>query len=108
MKKFFQPLLERLHNFLEGMVDPEEDIPGDDTIETEETLHQLEQAQKAGKAVHVIYGQKSFTGDIARLDSHQVVLKDFSRSRTSIILLPDIKRVRPVPDAIKISQTKKI
>ncbi len=45
-------------------------------------------------AVHVIYGDRSFTGDIVKYDTdrQRIIMKNFKRQVTSIIKIEDIKK----------------
>ncbi|MBM7643005.1 hypothetical protein [Streptococcus loxodontisalivarius] len=68
----------------------------------------LQDAIQSQSAVHVIYSQKSFTGDIIRYDKEtgQLVLKNFQQNISAIIAFSDIDRISLVPDTVKQSQAK--
>ncbi|HEM3592875.1 TPA: hypothetical protein U1C11_001890, partial [Streptococcus suis] len=72
----------------------------------EEIKNNLELALYKKAAVHVIYGDRSFTGDIVKYDTdcQRIIMKNFKRQVTSIIKIEDIKKVTLVPDSIKTSQ----
>ncbi len=103
MKKFFEALLEQVNHFL-GTSVPK-------TIETEtrpvsQHLDTIQKALYKKAAVHVIYSDRSFTGDIVKLDQdrQQLVVKNFDKRVTTIIRLADIKRISLVPDSVRKSQ----
>ena len=82
-----------------------------DTQEVEEDnaniLQTIETAlQKSG--VHVIFSDKSFTGDIVKYDKErqQLIVKNFQKSMSTIIRISDIKRIRLVPNTIREAQKR--
>lgn len=102
MKKIFLPIIDYLHSFALGKnrvlpikINPHQNIQK--IIQT--ALHKR-------AAVHVIYSDKNFTGDIVRYSSQkkQLILKNFKRSVTVIIPLEEIKKISILPDSIKRSQ----
>ncbi len=102
MKKFFHIILDYLAHFVE-------DKPSQPLLSEEPDTSYLDTIQLAlykDSAIHVIYGNKSFTGDIVKLDEkrHRIILKNFKKNVTSIIDFKDIQRIKLVPDSIKQSQ----
>ncbi|MGT2714991.1 hypothetical protein [Streptococcus respiraculi] len=102
MKKFLSILFYHLNVFLGNQpaqkeLSDEEDSPYRDIIE-------LALYKKA--AIHVIYADKSFTGEIVTFDpdKNRMIVKNFKRNVTSIIPLSDIQRISLVPDNIRKSQ----
>ena len=69
-------------------------------------LHTILQAQKEHEAVHVIYLDKSFTGDIVKYDkeANKLILKNFQKNMSAIISISDIKRLTLVPKTVRDSQ----
>ncbi|MBF0787623.1 MULTISPECIES: hypothetical protein [unclassified Streptococcus] len=102
MKKFLSILLYHLNVFLGNQQ------PHNDTRENEDSPHldmiQLALYKKA--AIHIIYADKSFTGEIVKFDpdENRMIVKNFKRNVTSIITLSDIQRISLVPDGIRQSQ----
>ncbi|HEM5457771.1 TPA: hypothetical protein U1606_001267 [Streptococcus suis] len=104
MRKFLQVLFDHLASFVGNK--PEQASLPEET--DRDYLDTIQLALYKGSAVHVIYGNKSFTGDIVKLDEkrQRIILKNFKKNVTSIINFKDIQRVRLVPDGIKQSQTR--
>ncbi|HFR3895376.1 TPA: hypothetical protein ACHVH4_000741 [Streptococcus suis] len=102
MKRFLEVILEQVNIFLGNSKAPK-------TIEPdskEEIKNNLELALYKKAAIHVIYNDRSFTGDIVKYDKERqrIIMKNFKRQVTSIIKIEDIKKVTLVPDSIKTSQ----
>ncbi|HFU4109159.1 TPA: hypothetical protein ACGO7N_000230 [Streptococcus suis] len=102
MKRFLEVILEQVNIFLGNSKAPK-------TIEPdskEDIKNNLELALYKKAAVHVIYGDRSFTGDIVKYDTNRqrIIIKNFKRQVTSIIKIEDINKVTLVPDSIKTSQ----
>ena len=105
MRKFLQVLLDYLAGFVGNK--PEQALLPEEA--DRDYLDTIQLALYKDSAIHVIYGNKSFTGDIVKLDEkrQRIILKNFKKNVTSIINFKDIQRVRLVPDSIKQSQTRK-
>ncbi|MGT2711046.1 hypothetical protein [Streptococcus oriscaviae] len=105
MKEFLQVLLQHINRFLGNSQPDVSDKPD----EKKDLLNTIQLALYKKAAVHVIYGNKSFTGDIVKWDDkrQQLILKNFKKSVTSIIRMRDIKRISLVPDSIRQSQRQK-
>ncbi|AUA19583.1 hypothetical protein HO504_09260 [Streptococcus suis] len=102
MKRFLEVIFEQITVFLEHGKTPKSIEPDS----KEEIKNNLELALYKKAAVHVIYGDRSFTGDIVKYDTdrQRIIMKNFKRQVTSIIKIEDIKKVTLVPDSIKTSQ----
>ncbi len=102
MKRFMQAILEQVSIFL-GNSKAAETIEPDSK---EEIKNNLELALYKKAAIHVIYGDRSFTGDIVKYDRERqrIIMKNFKRRVTSIINIGDIKKITLVPESVKTSQ----
>ncbi|MFM0855988.1 hypothetical protein P7J58_08380 [Streptococcus suis] len=102
MKRFLEVIFEQITVFLEHGKTPKSIEPDS----KEDIKNNLELALYKKAAVHVIYGDRSFTGDIVKYDTdrQRIIIKNFKRQVTSIIKIEDIKKVTLVPDSIKTSQ----
>lgn len=101
MKKFLRTIFEHIREFVE----PSKKSP-DIILKTNQLLHTILQAQKEHEAVHVIYLDKSFTGDIVKYDkeANKLILKNFQKNMSAIISISDIKRLTLVPKTVRDSQ----
>ena len=101
MKRFLQTILEHVREFIE----PTKKSP-DIILKTNQLLHTILQAQKKHEAVHVIYLDKSFTGDIVKYDkeNNKLILKNLQKNISAIISISDIKRLTLVPKTVRDSQ----
>ncbi|HFI0053938.1 TPA: hypothetical protein ACGORU_000233 [Streptococcus suis] len=102
MKRFLELILEQVNIFLGNSKAPK-------TIEPdskEEIKNNLELALYKKAAIHVIYNDRSFTGDIVKYDKERqrIIMKNFKRRVTSIIKVQDIKKITLVPESVKTSQ----
>mgnify|MGYP003621259082 CR=1 FL=1 len=72
----------------------------------EEIKNNIELALYKNASIHVIYGNRSFTGDIVKYDTERqrIIMKNFKRQVTSIINLEDIQKITFVPESVKTSQ----
>lgn len=102
MKKFLQLLMEYLTTFIGSKP---EDVVFDST-EIEEIHNTLELALYKKSAVHVIYNNRSFTGEILKYDlvNQRLILKNFKQSVTTIIPILAIQKLSLIPDSITYSQ----
>ncbi|NQG96953.1 hypothetical protein HO675_02390 [Streptococcus suis] len=104
MRNFLTVLSKHLYQFINQKgphieENPEELVTILDTI-------QLAVYKKA--AIHVIYGQKSFTGEIVKWDpdKERLIMKNFQKNVSSLIQLRDIKRISLLPESIQETQKK--
>ena len=99
MKYPFKQLVKKIQDFLTGH------DKADDTIDDSLTST-IEQAVNRKLAVHIIFAETSFTGDIIKYDTDrdQLIIKNFDKNVTRIIRISDIKRIRFVPSTIRTAQ----
>ncbi|NMX24869.1 hypothetical protein HGP05_10525 [Streptococcus sanguinis] len=93
MKKYLEMILQRANEFISGKKN--EQGPED----SGRILRTIELALRKQSGVHVIFLDKSFTGDIVKYDRErqQLIIKNFKKSMTTIIRVQDIKRISLVP-----------
>ena len=98
MKDLLKQALQKVHDFVNGHEDsiPEKSNP---------LIARLEEALAKKKAVHIIFAETSFTGDIIKYDTdrQQIIAKNVSR----IIRVSDIRRVTFVPSTIQTAQKRR-
>ena len=104
MKKYLEMILQRANEFISGKKN--EQGPED----SGRILRTIELALRKQSGVHVIFLDKSFTGDIVKYDRErlQLIIKNFKKSMTTIIRVQDIKRISLVPNNIREAQKKDI
>ena len=75
MKKFLEIVKDRANEFFNGKVS----TPA--PLEDERIIDIIQQALRKNKGVHVIFSNKSFTGDIVKYDQErrQLIVKNFKR-----------------------------
>ena len=95
MKKFLRMLTEKANEFINDK--KTEQISENNTA----ILSSIELALKKKSGIHVI-----FTGDIVKYDQErqQLIVKNFNKSMSTIIRIPDIQRVRLVPQTVRVAQ----
>ena len=93
MKKFLRMLTEKANEFINDK--KTEQISENNTA----ILSSIELALKKKSGIHVIFQNKSFTGDIVKYDQERQQL-----SMSTIIRIPDIQRVRLVPQTVRVAQ----
>ena len=100
MKKFLRMLTEKATEFINDK--KTEQISENNTA----ILSAIELALKKNSGIHVIFQNKSFTGDIVKYDKErqQLIVKNFNKSMSTIIRIPDIQRVRLVPQTVQVAQ----
>lgn len=105
MKKFLEIIL----RYLDIFVNNHQATPSHEIDSMEEIKNQLELALYKKAAIHVIYGDRSFTGEIVKYDRkrQRLIMKQFKHQVTSIIQIKDIKRLTLIPDNITTSQKQK-
>ena len=99
MRQTFKLVLDKLHSFLNG----NDDHP---QIEDNSLTTMIEQAIQKKTAVHIIFSETSFTGDIIKYDTErqQLIVKNFAKNITRIIRISDIQRVSFVPSTVQTAQ----
>ncbi|WP_181877603.1 hypothetical protein [Streptococcus milleri] len=103
MKKFLEMILERTSEFINYKKNTQEIEEDNANI-----LQMIETALQKKSGVHVIFLDKSFTGDIVKYDKErqQLIIKNFQKSMSTIIRISDIKRIRLVPNTIREAQKR--
>lgn len=101
MKKFLHVLQSHLQEFINGSSKPDESL-----LKLRKNKHLIANAMKKHDAIHVIYQDKSFTGDIVKYDrkAGKLILKNFRKNMSAIISIADIDKLTLVPPTIKKSQ----
>jgi len=101
MKDLLKQALQKVHDFVNGHEDsiPEKSDP---------LIARLEEALAQKKAVHIIFAETSFTGDIVKYDQErrQLIVKNFKKSMSTIIRISEIQKISLVPNNIRIAQQK--
>ena len=100
IKRFIKMLADRTNEFLTDKKN--EQISETDTS----ILSMLELAIQKKSGIHVIFQNKSFTGDIVKYDKNrqQLIVKNFNKNMSIIIRIPEIQRVRLVPKTVQEAQ----
>ncbi|MDO4666885.1 MAG: hypothetical protein Q4A90_03505 [Streptococcus sp.] len=104
MKKYLKMILQKASEFI---TDKKNDIGYENNGRI---LRTIELALRKNSGVHVIFLDKSFTGDIVKYDKErqQLIVKNFKKNMTTIIRILDIKRISLVPNNIREAQKKGI
>ncbi|HEL1640991.1 TPA: hypothetical protein TXL57_001944 [Streptococcus suis] len=102
MRKFLQVILDYLASFVGNT--PQEMLAP--TNEDNEYINTIQLALYKQSAIHVIYNNKSFTGEIVKFDPirQRLILKNFKKNVTSIIQFKDIQQVTLVPNSVQFTQ----
>ncbi|MCF1284025.1 hypothetical protein [Streptococcus sinensis] len=104
MKKYLEMILQKTNEFINyKKTDKEEE-------DNSHILRTIDLALRKNSGVHVIFLDKNFTGDIVKYDRdrQQLIVKNFKKSMTTIIRVPDIQRISLVPNNIREAQRKDI
>ena len=77
-------------------------------LKDERIIEIIQQALRKKQGVHVIFSNKSFTGDIVKYDQErrQLIVKNFKKSMSTIIRISEIQKISLVPNNIRIAQQK--
>ena len=99
MKDLFKHIQQKVQNFLNGRAEP-------DHSKTDSLTATIKEALLKKTAVHIIFSDTSFTGDIIKYDTdrQQIIVKNFAKNVTRIIRIPDIQKVSFVPSTVKTAQ----
>ncbi|MBP2622942.1 hypothetical protein [Streptococcus oricebi] len=100
MKKFLKMLIDKTNDFLN-------DKKTDPLLENSNRVQEMiDLALRKKSGIHVIFLDRSFTGDILKYDQdrQQLIVKNFRKSMSIIIRIADIKRISLVPNTIKRAQ----
>ena len=70
----------------------------------------IKEAQNKHLALHAIYEDDSFTGDLVKYDAKngKLILKNFQKNISTIIPIDDIKRLSLVPPTVRKSQLQNL
>lgn len=101
MKKFLSAIGKQVTDFINSKKVDEKAIHLSENI-----LRNIDLAMRKKAGVHVIFADKSFTGDIIKYDKErgQLIVKNFQKSMSTIIRIADIKRISIVPNEVRKSQ----
>ena len=99
MKLLFKKTLEKVLSFLYGQDEPT-------PIQNNSLATTIQQAIQKKTAVHIIFSDTSFTGDIIKFDTdrQQIIVKNFAKNVTRIIRIPDIQKISFVPSTVQTAQ----
>ena len=99
MKDLLKHMQQKVQNFLNGRAEP-------DHSKADSLTSAIKEAILKKTAVHIIFADTSFTGDIIKYDTdrQQILVKNFSKNVTRIIRIPDIQKVSFVPSTVQTAQ----
>ena len=99
MKDLFKHLQQKVHNFFNGRAEP-------DHSKADSLTATIKEAVLKKTAVHIIFADTSFTGDIIKYDTdrQQIIVKNFAKNVTRIIRIPDIQKISFVPSTVQTAQ----
>ena len=99
MKDLFKHMQQKVQNFLNGRAEP-------DHSKADSLTSAIKEAILKKTAVHIIFADTSFTGDIIKYDTdrQQIIVKNFAKNVTRIIRIPDIQKVSFVPSTVQTAQ----
>lgn len=101
MKKLLKQVGQQIKDLVEPPAKPSSLV-----LRQHKICQTINKALVTKQAVHVIYGQETFTGDIIKYDktTGQFVLKNFPKNLSVILKVKDIDHMSLVPDSIRQSQ----
>ncbi len=99
MKDLLKHIQQKVQNFLNGRAEP-------DHSKADSLTSAIKEAVLKKTAVHIIFADTSFTGDIIKYDTvrQQIIVKNFAKNVTRIIRIPDIQKVSFVPSTVQTAQ----
>ena len=99
MKLLMKQVVEKVKSFLDGRDEPISST-SDPLIES------IQKAIQKKTAVHIIFSETSFTGDIIKYDTErqQLIVKNFTKNMTRILRISDIRRISFVPTTVQTAQ----
>ena len=99
MKLLMKQVVEKVKSFLDGR-----DEPISSTSDL--LIEAIQKALQKKTAVHIIFSETSFTGDIIKYDTErqQLIVKNFTKNMTRIIRISDIRRISFVPTTVQTAQ----
>ena len=99
MKDLFKHIQQKFQGFLNGREEP-------DHSKADSLTSAIKEALLKKTAVHIIFSDTSFTGDIIKFDTdrQQIIVKNFSKNVSRIIRIPDIQKISFVPSTVQTAQ----
>ena len=99
MKDLFKHVQQKVQNFLSGRAEP-------DHSKADSLTSAIKEALLKKTAVHIIFADTSFTGDIIKYDTdrQQIIVKNFAKNVTRIIGISDIRKISFVPSTVQTAQ----
>ena len=99
MKDLFKHIQQKFQGFLNGREEP-------DHSKADSLTSAIKEALLKKTAVHIIFSDTSFTGDIIKFDTdhQQIIVKNFAKNVTRIIRIPDIQKISFVPSTVQTAQ----
>ena len=99
MKDLFKHVQQKVQNFLNGRAEP-------DHSKADSLTSAIKEALLKKTAVHIIFSDTSFTGDIIKFDTdrQQIIVKNFAKNVTRIIGISDIRKMSFVPSTVQTAQ----
>ena len=99
MKDLFKLIQQKFQGFLNGR----EEL---DHSKADSLTSAIKEAVQKKTAVHIIFSDASFTGDIIKFDTdrQQITVKNFAKNMTRIIRIPDIRKISFVPSTVQTAQ----
>ena len=99
MKDLFKHIQQKFQSFLDEREEP-------DHSKADSLTSAIKEALLKKTAVHIIFSDTSFTGDIIKYDTdrQQIIVKNFAKNVTRIIRIPDIQKVSFVPSTVQTAQ----
>ena len=99
MKDLLKHVQQKVYNFFNGRAEP-------DPSKADSLTATIEEAVLKKTAVHIIFADTSFTGDIIKYDTErqQIIVKNFAKNVTRIIGISDIRKMSFVPSTVQTAQ----
>ncbi len=84
--------------------------PVDVNLKANQITAIIQSAKEKNLALHAIYNDQSFTGDLVKYDkvNGKLILKNFQKNLSTIISVKDINRLSLVPPTVRKSQVQNI
>ena len=102
MKNLIKRLKRQAQAYIDFHAQPATDI----NLKTHKIITTIKEAQEKQLALHAIYEDGSFTGDLVKYDpkNNKLILKNFQKNISTIIAISDINRLTLVPPTVRKSQ----
>ena len=99
-------LIKRLKRQAQAYIDFHAHPATDINLKTHKIITTIKEAQEKQLALHAIYKDGSFTGDLVKYDpkNNKLILKNFQKNISTIIAISDINRLTLVPPTVRKSQ----